>query len=183
MAEEVDAESEYKDWIREVPERARTLALAARPAASRMDTWEWSRLAAAVLALAVIGLGIWVAELRREVDRLSAPIFDISAHEVGLGETTRGRTILEIPPGVGHVLLTLTVDAAIPPQEGRFEILDSKGRVVGRSGPMRLAQDYDFRLFLLRSDLPDGEYRVRIVPASGGRFLAESRLWVETARK
>ncbi|MFL6258246.1 MAG: hypothetical protein ACJ76Y_00930 [Thermoanaerobaculia bacterium] len=182
LAEEVDAESEYKDWIREVPERARALALAARPAASRMGLWEWNRLAAAVLAFVAVGLGIWVAVLRREVDRLSAPIFDLSAQEVTLGEKTRGRTVLEIPPQAGHVLLTLFVDAAIPPQDGHFEILDAKGREVWRSKPVRVSPAGDFRPVLPRSLLPDGEYRVRIVPEAGGHPLAESRLWIETAQ-
>src|SRR3954469_22388386 len=49
LAEETDADSEYRDWIRETPERARALALAARPAVSRQPgsgRWEGYRLAA-----------------------------------------------------------------------------------------------------------------------------------------
>jgi hypothetical protein len=184
LAEEVDADSEYQDWIRAVPEQARALALAARPAASRKPRpafWEGYRLAAA-LALVAVGLGIWVAVLRREVDRLSAPIFDLSAQEVTLGEKTRGRTVLEIPPQAGHVLLTLFVDAAIPPQDGHFKILDAKGREVWRSEPVRVSPAGDFRPVLPRSLLPDGEYRVQIVSEAGSRLLAESRLWIETAQ-
>jgi hypothetical protein len=180
LAEEVDADSEYQDWIREVPDQARALALAARPAASRMDLWEWNRMVAAALALVAVGLGIWVAVLRREVDRLSAPIFDLSAQEVTLGEKTRGRTVLEIPPQAGHVLLNLFVDAAIPPQDGHFEILDAKGREVWRSETVRVTPGGEFRLVLPRSRLVDGEYRIRIVPDAGGRPLAESILAIGT---
>lgn len=182
LAEEVDADSEHRDWLREVPERARALALAARPAASRKPG-SWLRTGyslAAMFALLAVGLGIWVAALRREVDRLSAPVFDISYQEVVLGETHRGPTVLEIPPQDSHVLLTLVVDATIPPQTGRFEILDANGRSVWRSEPLRLAPG-DFRLFLRRSDLPDGEYRARLVPEAGGRPLAESALAIRTA--
>jgi hypothetical protein len=180
LAEEVDAESEYQDWIREVPERARALALSARPAAPRKPgSWFGAGYSlAAMFALLAIGLGIWVATLRREVSQLSAPVFVSSSHEVDLGEGHRGRTVLEIPLEEDHVLMTLVVDAPIPPQAGRFEILDAKGRVVGRSGPMRLTRGSESRLILLRSDLPDGEYRVRIVPEAGGRPLSESTLTV-----
>ncbi|HEY3566489.1 MAG TPA: hypothetical protein VGP73_01050 [Thermoanaerobaculia bacterium] len=183
LAEEVDADSEYRDWIREVPERARALALAARPAASRKPgSWFGPGYSlAAMFALLAIGLGLWAATLRREVKQLSAPVFDISPQEVVLGETHRGPTVLEIPPQDDHVLLTLVVDASIPPQDAHFEILDAKGRSVWRSDPLRLTPR-DFRLFLRRSDLPDGEYRVRIVPETGGRPLSESTFTVRTRR-
>ncbi len=181
LAEETDAESEYRDWIREVPEQARALALAARPAGARTPRSfleEGYRLAAMFAVLAV-GLAGWVAVLRREVDRLSAPIFDISPHEVVLGETHRGATVLEIPAQDSQVLLTLVVDASIPPQDARFEILDARGRLVWRSNPLRLTPR-DFRLFIRRSQLPDGEYRVRIVPEAGGRPLSESTFTIQT---
>jgi hypothetical protein len=184
LAEEVDAESEYRDWSREVLEPARALALAAaRPAPARKPRRlrEGYPLAAA-LALVATGLGIWAAVLRREVDQLSAPIFDLSPKEVDLGETGRGRTTLEIPPEAGHVLLTLVVDATIPPQAGRFEILDSGGRSVFRSHLLLLTRGSELRVVLTSSDLPDGEYRVRIVPAAGGRPLSESVLAVQTRR-
>ncbi len=183
LAEEVDADSEYRDWIREVPERARALALAARPAASRKPgSWFGPGYSlAAMFALLAIGLGLWAATLRREVKQLSAPVFDISPQEVVLGETHRGPTVLEIPPQDDHVLLTLVVDASIPPQDAHFEILNAKGRPVWRSDPLRLTPR-DFRLFLRRSDLPDGTYRVRIVPETGGRPLSESTFVIQTRR-
>ena len=184
LAEEADADSEYKDWSREVLEQARALALAAaRPAPARRPRRlrEGYPLAAA-LALVAAGLGIWAAVLRREVDQLSAPIFDLSRQEVDLGETGRGRTVLAIPPEAGHVLLTLVVDTAIPPQAGRFEILGPGGRPVFRSHLLRLTRSSELQVVLPISDLPDGEYRVRIVPAAGGRPLSESILAVQTRR-
>ncbi len=182
LAEETDAESEYRDWLREVPEQARALALAARPAGARTSRsflGEGYRLAAMFAVLAV-GLAFWVAVLRREVDRLSAPIFFSSSREVDLGEGQRGRKVLEISPEEDHVALTLVVDATIPPQAGRFEILDARGRVVCRSVIMRLTRGSELGIVLRRSQLPDGEYHVRIVPEAGGRPLSESTLTIQT---
>ncbi len=180
LAEETDAESEYRDWIREVPERARALALAARPPvrAARGALWEGYRLAA-TFALLAIGLGIWVAVLRRQVDQLSAPIFDFPAQEVVLGEKTRGSTVLPVTPEASHVLLDLVVDSSIPGQEGRFELLDTTGRVVW-SKHARLIANRDYRLILDRSRIADGVYSIRIVGADG-HILAESTLAVKTA--
>ncbi|MFL6236754.1 MAG: hypothetical protein ACJ76N_26730 [Thermoanaerobaculia bacterium] len=183
LAEEADAESEYKDWIREVPERARALALAARPAASRMGLWEWNRLAAAVLALAVIGLTVWVAALRREVEQLSVPVFDAPSRDIILGEKVRGRSVLEVPTKASHLELSFVVEGEIPPQEGRFEILDAKGSSVWSSNLMRLIPDREFRLILPRNLLPDGEYHIRIVPREGGHSLADSTLAIETIKE
>ncbi len=184
LAEETDADSEYRDWLREVPEQARALALAARPAGARTPRsflGEGYRLAA-VFALLAVSLAGWVAVLRREVDRLSAPIFISSPREVDLGEGHRGVTVLKISPEEDHVLLTLVVDATIPPRAGRFEILDATGRVVCRSALLRMTRSSELRIVLRRSQLPDGDYRVRIVPEAGGRPLSESTLTIQTRR-
>jgi hypothetical protein len=182
LAEEVDAESEYQDWIRDVPERARALALAARPAAPRKPRsglWTGYGLAAA-FALLAFGLGLWVSQLRREVDRLSEPIFGVPHQEVVFGETTRGPLVLAVPPAATHVRLVLGIGPEIPRQEARFEIRDAKGGVVWRSEPGQLVPDSETDLVLARTRLRDGEYRIRIVPEAGGRPLAESTLAIQT---
>ena len=92
LAEEVDADPEYEDWIRDVPERARALVLAARRAEARPprpSSLEGYRLAA-LFALLAIGLSMWVVQLRREVDGLSEPIFDVPSQEVESGRADRG---------------------------------------------------------------------------------------------
>jgi hypothetical protein len=187
LAEEIDADSEYRDWIREVPERARALALAARPAASRKPhPWFGAGYPlAATFALLAIGLGIWVAMLRHEVDRRSMPIFDVPSrnNSIVLGERTRGRSVLEVPPEASYVLLFLFVDSAIPPQVGRFEILNAKRRIVWHTDPMPLTPESEHWLAVERSRLPDGEYSIRIVPAAGGHSLAESKVGIETAKE
>jgi hypothetical protein len=189
LAEEVDADPEYMDWIRDVPEAALTLALAAsrrsvqRARPSRREVYGY-RLAA-TFALLAVGLSLWVVQLRREVDRLSAPILvDVPPHEVNLGEQTRGiRTVLEIPPEASHVPIDLVLDGALPDQEGRFEIVDAAERVVWKLSRLRLTPPREITLLVQRKLLPDGEYRLRIVPLAGGSPLAESVLEIETREK
>jgi hypothetical protein len=187
LAEEVDADPEYADWIREVPERARALAAAARPmawpAAARPSpavSWTPAHRLAAIFALLAVGLSIWVALLRREVGQLSAPIFDIPANEVVLGGGDRGGSVLEIPRGASHVLLVLVVDAGIAPQEGRFEIVDAGGKTVWRGHRVHLIPAGEFRLVVPRGLLPDGRYSVRIVPDAGGPPIAGKTLRITT---
>ena len=185
LAEEVDVDPEYADWIREVPERARALAAAARPAVARRPSpavsWTSAHRLAAVFALLAFGLSIWVVLLRREVGQLSAPIFDIPANEVVLGAGDRGGSVLEIPPGASHVLLVLVVDAGIAPQDGRFEIVDAGGREVWRGRRVHLIPAEEFRLVVTRDRLPDGRYSVRIIPDAGGRPIAGKSLKIETS--
>jgi hypothetical protein len=184
LAEEVDADPEYVDWIRDVPERALSLALAAsQRRARRPRRWEGYPLAA-TFALLAIGLSVWVVLLRGEVDRLSQPIFDVPFHELDLGEQTRGsRTSLEVPPGTSRVLLLLVLDGAILEQPGHFEITTSTGRIVYRKEHVRLMPSSEVRLDMPRKLLPDGEYRMRIVADEGGSLLAESTLEIESADK
>jgi hypothetical protein len=179
LAEEVDADPEYVDWIRDVPERARTLALAAhrQPSPRR---WEGYRLAA-TFALLAIGLSVWVVLLHREVERLSKPIFDLPSLEVVLGEKTRGsRTVQEVPREASHVLLVLVLDPALPNQAVRFEIADAARRVVWRGPVVHRSPGSEVRLAVPRTFLADGEYRIRIVPGTGGPPLAESILKIKS---
>jgi hypothetical protein len=186
LAEEVDADPEYADWIREVPERARALVAPARlipwPAArpSPAVSWASAHRLAAVFALLAVGLSIWVVLLRREVGQLSAPIFDLPANEVVLGAADRGGPVLEIPRGASHVLLLLVVDAGIASQDGRFEIVDAGGRAVWHSRPVHLIPAGEFRLVVPRGLIPDGIYSVRIAPEAGGPPMAEKTLRITT---
>ena len=71
LAEEVDADPEYVDWIRDVPERARDLAAAARPV-RRKDSpparsWAAAYRLAAALALVSVGLSVWVVSVMRRL--------------------------------------------------------------------------------------------------------------------
>ncbi len=186
LAEEVDADPEYEDWIRDVPERARELVLATRRTEARPRrpfSLEGYRLAA-MFALLAIGLSVWVALLRREVDRLSAPILGVPSNEIVLGEKTRGsRTVVMVPHEEVNVPLLLVMEGVIPDQRGRFEITDSLGKFVWSSRPLHLPRaGEDVWLIVPRSALPDGEYHVRLVPSAGGPSRAESIVEIESSK-
>ncbi|HSG39907.1 MAG TPA: hypothetical protein VLE27_09750 [Thermoanaerobaculia bacterium] len=186
LAEEVDADPEYVDWIRDVPERARDLAVAARPVRRKDNpparSWTAYRLAAA-LALISIGLSVWVGQLRREVDRLKEPIFNAHSEEVSLGSTVRGPSDVRIPPEAEHVRLVLVVvDPDLEEGEGRLEILDRDDRLVWRSPRIEIVPGDDFPVIIRRELLPDGEYRVRLYQGSGPH-VAEETVRIETVVK
>ncbi|HSK76942.1 MAG TPA: hypothetical protein VLQ45_10830 [Thermoanaerobaculia bacterium] len=183
-AEEVDADPEYADWLRDVPERAHELVSAARasnPRPSSARSWGAAHRLAAVLALAVIGLGLWVNVLLRQVERLSEPIFNAPSGDVFLGEDVRGETVLQVPREANHVELVFVVDPSIESQDGYLEIADRTGQPVWRSPRVRLISGDDLPLVVPRSRLPYGDYRVRLLPASGERPLAEETLRIEPA--
>ena len=170
LAEEVDADPEYVDWIRGVAERARDLAAAARPSALRpvpTRSWGTAHRLAAAFALVAVGLASWVGLLLRQVERLSAPVFNAPSGNVVLGETIRGRTILEVPRDASHVTLDLVLDRSIESQDGYLEITDRSGKLVWQSSRVRLTSRDEFSLTLPRRLLPYGDYRVRAYPEAG----------------
>src|SRR5262249_6437066 len=135
LAEEVEADPEYQDWIEEVPARARELAarparVVAGPFQRPWRPWRTAERLAAVLALAAVGLARWVFKLQREIDHLSAPIFDAPIEEVVLGADTRGGSAIAVPPAASHVELAFLLDASLPAQEGRLMIADAAGSII-----------------------------------------------------
>jgi hypothetical protein len=188
LAEEVEADPEYREWIREVPERARELAAAGpKPEVKRFPSPspKPAYALAAMFALVAVGLSLWVVRLSREVDRLSAPVFDMPSVEVELGQGVRGGTVVQVPREASHVLIVLVLDPSLGPgpRDGYLEILRRSGEPVWRSSRKHLVPLAEMRLLLPRRLLPDGDYRVRVYPESGfgARPLAEEALRVETA--
>jgi hypothetical protein len=185
LAEEVDADPEYADWIREVPERARALAAAARPAARPAPSVSWAsahRLAA-MFALLAVGLSIWVVLLRREVGQLSAPVLDVPSAEILLGQGVRGGTVFSVSEEASHVLLILIIDPSLGLREGYLEILSRSGELVWRSSRVRLPPSGELKLLLPHKFLPNGDYQIRVYPESGfeARPLTSGSLRVEGA--
>lgn len=190
LAEEVDVDPEYVDWIRDVPERARKLAATARPVRrqgiSPARSWAAAYRLAAAMTLVSIGLSVWVALLLREVDRLKEPILNAPSKEVSLGDTVRGPSVLQIPPEARHVRLVLVVeDPSWESDEGFLKIVDKDENRVWQGGPLRIVKGEDFTLVFRREDLPDGEYRVRLYRDAGfnGPPVVEERVRIETAAR
>jgi len=184
LGEEVDADPEYVDWIRDVPERARDLAVVALSSNVRRFPVRLGGMAhklAAMFALLTVGLSVWVVLLRRDVEQLSAPIFNAPSGEVALGSDVRGGITLPVPKTASHVVLTLTIDFQIDPQQGTLEIADRLGKPVWHRSNVRLTYGAEFELILPRKLLPYGDYRVRVYPASSTRPLAEETLRIEIA--
>jgi|SRR5436853_3492781 len=168
LAEEADVAPDYLDWLREVPERGRTLALAAErvePQTGFTPRWGNAHRLAAALAAVAIGLSIWVFQLRREVDQLSAPVFNVPAGEVVLGGE-RGKTVIPVPREASHVLLVLVIDPALELRDGYLEIVNRFNEPVWRSPRVRLTAG-DFRLVVPHKLLPNGDYHVRVYPEPG----------------
>jgi hypothetical protein len=184
LAEEVDADPEYQDWIRAVAEPAAALATASSPPVVKRfpsRSWEPARALAAIFALLAIGLSFRVLRLRSEVDRLSAPELDPPSQLVELGEGVRGGITVQVPREASHVLLVLVTDPAVGLRDGYLEIVRLAGKPVWRSSRVRLIPLTERRLLLPRQLLPNGDYRIRVYPESGfgARPLAEERLRVE----
>jgi hypothetical protein len=182
LAEEVDADPEYADWIRDVPERARELAAAIRPIRrSSARPWGMAHRLAASFALVAVGLSLWVGLLLRRVEQLSTPIFNAPSEEVVLGGDVRGRTILQVPREASHVNLVLSLGSAIKPQNGYLEIIDRSGRLVWQSPRVRLTPETKLSVTLSRRLLPYGDYLVRALPeaGSGAPPLAKETLRVQ----
>lgn len=190
LAEEVDVDPEYVDWIRDVPERARELAAAARPARRKgtppARSWAAAYRLAAAMTLVSIGLSGWITLLLREVDRLEEPIFNAPSKEVSLGDTVRGPSLIQISPEAEHVRLVLVVeDPSWESDEGFLKIVNKDGDRVWQGGPLKIATGEDFTLVFRREFLPDGEYRVRLYRDAGftGPPVVEETVRIETVAR
>jgi hypothetical protein len=186
LAEEAEADPEYRDWIRDVPERARALAVSARPGegtAARTRGWSMALPLAAVFAAATLGLSVWVGLLLQEVERLKEPVFDAPSGLVRLGGELRGDSDVEVPAGADHLQLIFVPDPTMAAGEGRLEFLDANGTLIWSSGPVESTAE-DFTLQFRREQLPDGEYRVRLYRGTGPeeRLVIEETVRIVTER-
>jgi anti-sigma factor RsiW len=164
----------------EAPEAVRRSA--ASGAAGAPGRWRALQSLAAVLALAVVGLGLWVAQLRRDVDRLAAPQENLPI--LYLDEPVRATggaapRIASPGPG-GRVLLIVT-----PPPDGaaaryRAVVAVEGGREVWRAGDLVPSESGTLRLLLPPRSLPPGRYELRLAGSTGdtSRLLARYRFTV-----
>ncbi len=184
LAREADVDPEYVDWLEQTAARAQRLAQArpARPLrpppVRRRAQWRPAQALAAGLLVATVGLAVWVAALRREVERLSEPLFDLPAAEVVLGAETRGPVEIRPPEEKAHLLLILVLGRSIAEGPGRLELVRDAGRVVWRSPSLAITPHRDYTLVVPRRLLAPGQYRLRLVEEPGGAVRAEQHLEV-----
>jgi hypothetical protein len=149
---------------------------ATRTRAPRLPRWAPSPLPlalAATLLIAVVGLSLWVARLRNEVSRLSAPRADVYiADLVPQGETVEraeGREeAVRVPAWADHVLLILNLADPSSYPEYRVEIEKADGAEVWSRDGVRRSADGTFALEVPRRLLPAGSYRIRLSGSRGG---------------
>lgn len=187
LAEEIDADSEYQDWIRDVPEQAVKLVSTGRPVERSPSRFPWVYLIAATFAALSVGLSFWVVTLRQEVKGLSIIAFDVPSVYLDLSNAERGGKDVPVPPEAKWVELRLTVDVSldIPVEErvGRFEILNSEEELVFRSPVVDPLGMSEIPLFVPRNKLPNGSYSVRFHPSAGDDDLPEAILTVQTKKE
>lgn len=171
LAEEMEADPEYRDWEQDVLEPAQAaLAREAAGAAAgtgrviRPAAWAQPRQSAAVLLaaallLAVIGLGAWNAQLRT---LLSEPIV---GEPVLLTTERGGGLLIKVTGETTHVWLLVPLEDPIT--DGRIQIEDADRRRIWRSGPVSTEGSADLTVSVPRRKLPDGSYRLRVLTASG----------------
>jgi hypothetical protein len=193
-AAEVDADPEYQDWADEVAAARAALAAAAGatrvsvkgasaplPPRRRMPFWLPQALAALFL-LATVGLSLWVAALRRQIDELSTPVVDPPGEQLRFGEEERGTTTLTVPPGSRLFLLTVVLGIDTPPYPSyRVDLVAAGGRTLFRTHPFTGGVLSELPLVLPRPRFPEGRYRVRLygLAAGGERLLEEREISIE----
>lgn len=187
LEQETEADPEYRDWQEEVLAPA-TAALAAGPRQRSpvrpprpVRMAKWPSTLAALFLLTSIGLSFWVADLRREVDTLSAPVVLSEAFPVPVGDGLRSPTTIIAPKGASHLLIEAVLDAGIKAYERyRLELRDAAGRNLLQKTLWPRPEQGVFRLLLGRAAFPDGEYNLVIQGESpeGPVLLDESRLIV-----
>lgn len=184
LAEEMEADPEYRDWERDVlaPARAALEREAAggvagpRRLADASGPRLWRSLPArlaAVFLLAVVGLGVWNASLR---DQLAEPI--LSEAVLLAGEQRGGGEPVKVPPEATHVSLLLQ------PQKratgGQIEIRDRHEQRIWRSAPIT-SEAIELSVVVPRPQLTDGSYRILLI-AADGRTLQTWPIDVETIK-
>ena len=130
----------------------------------------WLQALAAMLAVAVVGLSLWVVSLRRTVDDLSRPELNAPVLDLASG-TARGEgsppPVATVPSGARLFTVILSPAGQRIYKEYRVEIVDAAGRVVWGDRGLTPNAYGSFSLTLPRSALGTGDFRVRLFGRTG----------------
>jgi hypothetical protein len=141
----------------------------------------WMSALAAALFLAVVGLGLRVAELERSA---SAPRSDLvfqALAPAGLGGVVRGAPQeVTIPSWAERVVLLLSYGGLEERERFRVELVDDAGRVLWRHENVLRRDDGTFAIEIGRRALPPGRSTLRLEGngEAGADLLAEYPLAV-----
>lgn len=133
----------------------------------------WTSSLAAALLVAVIGLSVWVATLRRTVGELSRPEVNATVLDLvprGIGQREGGNGAAAVIPS-GSRIFTLILS---PARRGDFQDYEAEiarvgGEVVWRGRGLRPNDYGSFSLTLPRRALGAGEHRLRLFGVRNGR--------------
>ena len=146
----------------------------------------WPMALAASMLVGVVGLSVWVTELRRSTGQLREQVAGLSRPQVNLplfyvDELTRSSTNeatpVEVPAEAMYFVLIFSSAEFGGYDSFELDFTDAEGREVLRSTGLELSESGGLRLGLSRDVLPADEYRIRLSALDGGepRVLEEYR--------
>lgn len=145
---------EYADWLERGPRRAAGL-LQAQSTRQRRGGRPSAWLAlAAVLTVALLGFGLEMERLGRQVDELSSPILGLPYAEILFDPKRRGDQPLDLSPDVTHVQIGLVLRRIPDYPLYRIQLVDSGGESLYQSPDLagRLSYSLTFPLTTLRRE-------------------------------
>ena len=132
----------------------------------------WMRALAASLAVAVVGLSVWVASLRRTVDGLAHPQLNVPVLDV-YAAPARGEEAppaeVRLPAATDAFTLVLNPDSTLRHAEYAAEIVRGDGTLVWSGRGLRKNTFDTFSLTLSARLFAPGEYRIRLFGLDGPR--------------
>jgi hypothetical protein len=152
------------------------------PSGLKRRSLSWMPMAAAALLLVSVGLALWGAQQRAQLQNLAegmaqpqanALIVDLFPASAPRG-TEAGEQALELSQGPGFVILVLHLASAVDLEVVEVDLEDTQGGVLWH-GQLRISEYGTLRLGVPQSFLSAGRYRLQVyASATGERRLVEA---------
>ncbi len=179
-----DDDTEYSGWTARLDRARGRLRSEARPPAPPLAFRPASRSSgrfiqalAAIFATTAIGLSLWIQQLHRQVDELSAPfaIRSSATHDLRFGDSDRSSS-LRLEATETHVVIYLVLSQVEEFPAYRLELLEAiQERSIWRSDP--IARDREILMVLPRARIQAEDLRLRLYgrDESGGEQLLDEQ--------